>query len=267
MPEVRRAAAADGAAIVSILRSELQAGMLPFTIFGCAGFERWLHDSIGLGDRSGSVWYVLAGETGEPAGCAEVRPLMESLFVNHAYIRPSARGVGVGPGLIHRALADLRGPHHRQIELDVFEDNVSVLSGYHTLGFRDEFVQAWIEVPGESFPTECSEPFVYSGLVPADRLHDAYGFSELGLRTRRGSFRIGRLGPRLFRATDAAVLTDPTALAALRTLDPDRNLLCIDRADAFDQVTVTGAKELARAVRMTADLDPLMKRLSRFARF
>ena len=106
-----------------------------------------------------------------------------------------------------------------------------------------------------------------SGLGQADRIHRDYGFSEFRLRVGPHDYRIGRLGGRLFRATDAAVLADPCALHALRSLGPDRTLLCIGRADRATDLLPEGAIERARSFRMSASLDDVLGRLSRFRRF
>ena len=124
---------------------------------------------------------------------------------------------------------------------------------------------AFVNASGE---TDATPSRHHAGnLAQADRIHQEYGFSQFDLHTASGSYRTGRLGARLFRATDAAVLSDPCVPHALQMLDPHRSLLCIDTKDRLCDVLPPGASVLARSFRMSNDVDHLLERLSGFRRF
>jgi hypothetical protein len=114
-------------------------------------------------------------------------------------------------------------------------------------------------------PSCNGQPWQASGLPLADQAHGAFGFSEFTLHTPSGPHRIGRLGSRLFRSTDASLLRDRCAMHALQSIDPRRNLLCIDRTEKTRAHAGEAASVKATSVRMQADVDALLARLARFS--
>jgi len=268
MLKVRPAEVPDASKIVEILRSEFPPTLLQYTIFGCRGIERFVEDSIGHQNVGDSRWYVLCREdSASPIGFTEIRRAVDRLFINHGYVVPSARGPAVGPSLILHGLTEARNFGQTRVDLDVFHDNYTVRRGHRALGFKELHEQVWLEVAPAASACADGRPWHTSGLGLADRTHEHYGFSEFSLHTSSGSFRIGRLGSHLFRTTDAAVLSDPCALHALKTLDARRNLLCIDKAEAVPSTLPEDAIELTRNLRMTAQFDQVVQRLSQFQTF
>ena len=267
MLRVRPAEAPDAPGNVEILRREFPPQLLSYTIYGCDGLEQYGRQMIAHQRWGNTAWYVLCGKSDDPLGFTEIRRSVDSMFFNHAYVTASARGPGVGPSLLFHALSGARTMEQSRIALDVFCDNYTVRRGHRALGFREVCEQLWVELPLDEWAgPRC--PHWYAGnLAQADRIHQEYGFSQFELHTASGSYRTGRLGGRLFRATDAAVLSDPCVPHALQMLDPHRSLLCIDNKDRLSDVLPPGASVLARSFRMSNDVDHLLERLSGFRRF
>jgi len=266
MLRIRPAEPSDASGIVDILRAEFPAELLQFTIFGCSGIERYVRDMISHQELGNNTWYVLGREDADFLGFTEVRRAVDALFLNHGYVLPAARGPGVGTSLLFHGITRARTLNQTRVELDVFHENFTVRRGYRALGFEEVFQQLWLErAPDDGIAGD--EGWYSAGLALADRIHEAYGFSEFGLDTRSRSYRIGRLGSSLFRATDAAVLTDPSAAHALRALDPNRSLLCIDQTDAVSDAARQRTVVRARNYRFVADLETTIKRLAKFRAF
>ncbi len=263
MPQVRPAEVAEAPAIVAILRSDLPRKLLPYTLFACPGVEQYVRDTIGRQGAALGGWYVHESHRSCPAGVAEVRPLREGLFLNHVYVRRSQRRRGIGRRLMLHGFQHARGPNQPCVELDVLADNAVARKIYRDLGFRRVYEQSWIEMPLCDRAGTSEPPWHPEGLDEANRTHRDYGFSEFRLHVGPQTYRIGRLGDRLFRTTEAALLDDGPALRALRSLDPGRRLLCIDRTDRTNGRVGAGAVEKARTFRMSASLDDVLRRLSR----
>ncbi|NQT14850.1 MAG: GNAT family N-acetyltransferase [Planctomycetes bacterium] len=267
MFRIRPAEVSDASGIVDILRAEFPPELLRFTIFGCSGIERHLRDVISHQDLGSNTWYVLGREDADVLGFTEIRRDVDALFINHGYILPAARGPGVGTSLLFHGVTRARTLNQSRVELDVFHENYTVRRGHRALGFREASEQLWLELGPDDWIGGDNEGWYAAGLALADRIHEAYGFSEFDLETRSRSYRIGRLGGSLFRATDAAVLADPSASHALKTLDPNRTLLCIDKTDAISDAVRQHAVVLAHNHRMAADLNTTLDRLAMFLAF
>ncbi|NUQ66256.1 MAG: hypothetical protein HUU20_27665, partial [Pirellulales bacterium] len=124
----------------------------------------------------------------------------------------------------------------------------------------------WLEIALPE-PAQIDMVWYAQGIGQADRIHRSYGFSEFTLETARRTYRIGRIGERLFRAMDPAVLSDHVACCALASLDPRRRLLCIGPADSFADDLAEGPAVRARAIRMAGDADTIVKSLAAFRAF
>lgn len=256
---IRLAEAADAPRIVEILQEGIPADRLGRMIFGCPGIVDYMTDLLRRQDFSNSQWYVAEHESSGTLGVAEIRRTSSALFLNHIFVTPAARGSGAGTVLLRQALRLARDGDQSHIELDVFGDNHRVRGWYRGLGFLELYETWWVEMATVGQKPGQRSPWHTSGLGQADRIHASYGFSEFGLETRAGGYRVGRLGDDRFRVTDAAVLADPWALEALHILDGRRSLLCIDRATAFPQPLSPGAGIKATAYRMRAEVESVLR--------
>ncbi len=259
--QARPAHSSDAARIVQILRENFPTDRLPLTIFGCQGIESYVRDLIECQNHGSSMWYSLVADDSRVAGFVEVRRDPVSLFLNHGFLEPAVRGPCVGTSLLHYGMVQARDAAQTHVALDVFHDNTSVRRGHRALGFRETHESWWLEFPLE--PTRRpAGPWYVHGHNQAELIHGRYGFSELSVETARRTYRVGQLGDRFFRVTDPTLLADPCARDALRTLDPARRLLCIAAAEFFRGEVPFEATVRARAFRMTAKVDPILRSLA-----
>jgi GNAT superfamily N-acetyltransferase len=91
----------------------------------------------------GGLW--LAGPRDDPAGCVALRPLdhdvdgvatTDTAEIKRLYLRPSARGTGLGRRLAETALDGARSRGYRIVKLDTLADMHAARALYARMGFR-----------------------------------------------------------------------------------------------------------------------------------
>jgi ribosomal protein S18 acetylase RimI-like enzyme len=82
-------------------------------------------------------YFALIVEPGQ--GCVGVRPLdAETAEMKRLYVRPQARGTGLGRRLAEKAIAAAREKGYRRIVLDTIAGKMdSAIALYRKLGFRE----------------------------------------------------------------------------------------------------------------------------------
>jgi len=84
---------------------------------------------------------LLAGTVLRPSGCVALRPLPEGdpLIgeVKRLYVRPDARGSGLGRALVLHILAEASAIGYRELKLDTLPTMAAARSLYASLGFRE----------------------------------------------------------------------------------------------------------------------------------
>jgi ribosomal protein S18 acetylase RimI-like enzyme len=259
---VRPARAADSEAIVRTLREGFDPLILPYTIVSAAGVERFVYDTLAQGgERSGTV-FTVAARGDEAAGVTEFRRSVDELFLNHIYVRKDARGTGLGRQLLRESILVARDHGQREIALDVFAGNERARRWYESLGFRERSVAHWVEA---RLPRGGGPGLGRGHLdgLPAARLSmDRYGFSSFQLTTAAGSYRVGRIGPGLFRVTAGGVLGDGDALSILAEMEPRAALLCISPEPGVHAHPSLAARVVGTSHRLAAGVDGALEALA-----
>ena len=80
---------------------------------------------------------LLAGDEESPAGCIALRPLDGDGIgeVKRLYVRPAARGTGLGEALVQTLVRDARDIGYRELKLDTLDTMSDALRLYGRLGF------------------------------------------------------------------------------------------------------------------------------------
>lgn len=111
------------------------------------GFEEELSSLPGrYAAPTGSL--ILAWDEARPIGCIGLREIAPRVAeMKRLYVRPEARGTGVGRRLVERFLEDARRLGYREVVLDTLDRMVSARALYTSLGF--EVVPAYYNNPLE----------------------------------------------------------------------------------------------------------------------
>ena len=139
MAEIREAAAAEMTVVRAIFAEYMQSiAHLAACSFQHQRVDDELQTLPGKYAPPGGV-ILLAWEGPECVGCVAVRPLEapEVCELKRMYVRPAARGKGLGRSLCDAAMEQARGLGYRVMKLDSDPELVPALALYRSLGFVD----------------------------------------------------------------------------------------------------------------------------------
>ncbi len=95
---------------------------------------------------------LLADRDGEIEGCVAFRKVTTEICeMKRLYVRPHARGGGLGYDLVSRLIAEARIAGYHEMRLDVMEKSVSARRMYRGFGFVEAEPVSFNPVPGASF--------------------------------------------------------------------------------------------------------------------
>jgi ribosomal protein S18 acetylase RimI-like enzyme len=84
---------------------------------------------------------LLAGTALRPSGCVALRPLPDgdplTGEVKRLYVRPDARGSGLGRSLVLQTIAEASAIGYRELKLDTLPTMAAARALYASLGFRE----------------------------------------------------------------------------------------------------------------------------------
>ncbi|MFO1303354.1 MAG: GNAT family N-acetyltransferase [Burkholderiales bacterium] len=95
----------------------------------------------------------LAGDATDPVGCIALRPLDEPGVgeVKRLYVRPVARGTGLGRALAETVIEHARAIGYRELRLDTADWMHEAIRLYATLGFKERPPYYHNPMPGVVF--------------------------------------------------------------------------------------------------------------------
>ncbi|WP_221090036.1 GNAT family N-acetyltransferase [Deinococcus aquaedulcis] len=150
-------------------------------------------------------------QDGELLGYAEFRQLdPHTGFLSYICVSPQARGQRLAQRLVEDHLA--QSPHLREMQLDVFADNLPALTLYRRLGFEEVSRTTWWR---RTLPSPGAGTVQLLNWPQALAAFGRYGFCELHLRFAGRELRLGRMGESVLRCPSPAEFAEDGLLAAM----------------------------------------------------
>jgi putative acetyltransferase len=145
MVTVRQAAGAQDMQTVRELFLEYQAALGVDLCF--QGFAEELASLPGK-----YISLLLALSDGKPLGCVALRPFDDADGeMKRLYVRPAARGRGIGRMLAARVIDEARRAGYRRVVLDTLPSMKEAQALYRSLGFREVAPYYANPIPGTSY--------------------------------------------------------------------------------------------------------------------
>jgi putative acetyltransferase len=95
---------------------------------------------------------LLAEQRGEVGGCIALRKVSADICeMKRLFVRPKARGSGLGRALVERLIEEARASGYCEMRLDVMEKYIAARKLYEALGFVDAEPVSYNPVAGASF--------------------------------------------------------------------------------------------------------------------
>ncbi len=248
----------DAGEIVALIRGGFAPDRVAMFIYGCGGIQRFIEDQIDAAELGVDTQFLVLEQEERLVACIEMRVLFDRLFLSYVAVDPSVRKQRCGSRLLAAAIDRLGRPEHRELSLDVFEDNSAARAWYDGLGMHDVSVTNWYDLPLPHDRT-ASSMTILGGLAQARLSHREYGFGQFSVTSSTGSTHpIGLLGEHVFRISAREPLEDRHTLACLTRLDPRRRILAL--LPANEQLGNTAP--FARTRRKTSSLADVRERLA-----
>lgn len=251
----RPAVPADSESIVAAIRAVFDTKILECFIYGCPGVTRYVAEQIAIQDRGGGTYFSVAEINGEFAAFVELRRLTNRLFLNYIAVKPDFQKHGLGNRVLSHGMSLTGTENYQEMALDVLGNNEIPRAWYERLGFRQESVTYWWNLPLKAGVPSLVHLEKYA---EAQAMQREYGFSQFDICIDRQRYSIGRLGDNLYRITESNALLLPGLMHILHELGPKRKILLLSADSVPPQ---TACKPVARTLRMAVDLTGLQQRL------
>ena len=227
-------------------------------IYGCKGIDKFIFRNI-ENDES-ILKYFVAQIENKIIGAMEIKILNSNIFLNYIAIDDKFRGKKIGSNLIKYGVEDLLKKYdYRNIQLDVFEDNIGALKLYKKIGFQVINKYEWHTIKTKENQNEVVD---YRILNKEEyrSTYDYRGFSNLIIEVNKKIKNIGMLGEKWFRVASNDL--DDNLINCLSQID-DREILSIGENMSNVSSNKFNINKLYNSYRMETSIDNLIINLNK----
>ncbi|WP_308467867.1 GNAT family N-acetyltransferase [Rathayibacter soli] len=247
--QIRDANIEDLDGIAALLRHSFDRSLWRYMIYAQRGIHEYLAVDMRYPSTASDRRLIVATSDRLPntlAGFADYRTGQDGqIFLSYICVEADSQGRGVASALLARVCDPSHGL--RQMQLDVFDDNVRACNLYYKMGFVASGASVWVDRRLPKSRGRASLMAPHTALAA----HARYGFCEVLVGEGESTERLGLIGAQTIRCFSSSTFQNDELLAGMHTLFPDTDRAFFVLPEEAEPELRVQHQVIKRSIRMT----------------